>query len=128
MGVLLSLSATAVFSSAPLDQRTFLFISEPNAKAWKFLVENPQDRQQVMSQAIAKLGGEIVSYYFGLGDGRNYIIVSLPDDKELLQAIYLTRLADDMLKSYQMIELLSSAEMLNALKRVSQVKAVDNIK
>ncbi|MDG1231172.1 MAG: hypothetical protein P8P91_02820 [Pseudomonadales bacterium] len=109
-------------------QRLFMFVSEPNAKAWRFLIDNPQDRQANASAAIAKLGGKILSYYFGLGNGRNYIIVSLPDDKTLIQAVYVTRLGDDFLNSYTVTELLTSSEMAEALSRVAEVKKVDDIK
>ncbi|GAG34050.1 unnamed protein product [marine sediment metagenome] len=108
--------------------RTFLFIGEPNAAAWKFMIENPVDRQKAAGQAIEKLGGKMLSYYWGVGDGRNYITVAMPDDIELIQANYLTRLGDGLLISYKMIELMSSEAMTGALKRVRDVKAVDDIK
>lgn len=108
--------------------RTFLFIGEPNAGAWKFMIENPADRQKAAGEAIKKLGGEMLSYYWGVGTGRNYIIIAMPDDIELIQANYITRLGDGLLISYRMIELMDSASMTGALKRVKDVKAVDDIK
>jgi uncharacterized protein with GYD domain len=108
--------------------RTFLFIGEPNAGAWKFMIDNPADRQKAAGEAIAKLGGKMLSYYWGVGTGRNYIIIAMPDDIELIQANYITRLGDGLLISYQMIELMDSAAMTGALKRVKDVKAVDDIK
>jgi len=108
--------------------RTFLFIGEPNAGAWKFMIENPVDRKKAAGDALAKLGGKMLSYHWGVGTGRNYIIVAMPDDLELIQANYVTRLGDGLLVSYQMIELMSSEAMTGALKRVRDVKAVDDIK
>ena len=110
------------------NMRTFLFIGEPNAGAWKFMIKNPADRQKAAAKAIEKLGGKMLSYYWGVGDGRNYIIIAMPDDLELIQANYITRLGDGLLVSYKMIELMSSAAMTGALKRVRDVKAVDDIK
>jgi len=107
--------------------RTFLFIGEPNSAAWKIMIENPADRQKAAGAAIEKLGGKMLSYYWGVGDGRNYIIIAMPDDIELIQANYLTRLGDGLLISYRMIELMSSEAMTGALKRVHDVKAVDDI-
>lgn len=109
------------------EMRTFLFIGEPNAGAWKFMIENPADRQMAAGEAIGKLGGKMLSYYWGVGDGRNYITIAMPDDIELIQANYITRLGDGLLISYRMIELMSSEAMTGALKRVSDVKAVDDI-
>ena len=124
LGTLLCCLVTSVQANE-VEPRTFLFVSEPNDNAWRFLIENPHDRQALMQGAIAKLGGKMLSYYFGLGDGKNYIIVELPDDKELIQAVYVNRLGDDLLKSYSMVELLTSAEMAGALKRIQEVRAVD---
>ena len=45
-----------------------------------------------------------------------------------IQAFYLTRLGDGLLNDYRMIELMTSADMAIALERVSEVKAVDDIK
>ena len=110
------------------EMRTFLFIGEPNAAAWKFMIENPADRQKAAGEAIEKLGGKMLSYYWGVGDGRNYITIAMPDDIELIQANYITRLGDGLLISYKMIELMNSEAMTGALKRVRDVKAVDDIK
>ena len=45
----------------------------------------------------------------------------------LYQAFYITRLCDGLLDDYQMIELMSSAEMAEALARVPGVKAQDSL-
>jgi len=107
--------------------RHFMFIGEPNAAAWQYLIDNPEDREAVMGKALKKLGGEILSYHWGLGNGKNYITMSLPDDKALIQATYVTRLGDGLLISYECIELLTSKEMVEALGRVKEVKAADDL-
>ncbi len=121
-------TSAVVASTGNSKMRTFLFIGEPNAAAWKFMIENPADRQKAAEEGIKKLGGKILSYHWGLGTGRNYIIIQMPDDIELIQANYLTRLGDGLLTSYKMIELMSSEAMVAALKRVPEVKAVDDLK
>ena len=102
-------------------QRHFLFIGEPNATAWKYLMDNPADRKAEVEGAFRALGGEVLSYYFGLGDGKNYITVTIPDDNELIQAIYLMRLPSGLLKSYEVIELMPSEQMSEALKKSKQL-------
>ena len=114
------------FAEDKAKLRYFLFIGQPNAAAWKMMIENPQDRQAAVAKSIEKLGGQMLSYYWGLGDGRNYITIAMPDDTELIQATYVTRLGDDLLVNYEAIELMTSADMANALKRVSEIKAVDD--
>ena len=101
--------------------RHFMFIGEPNAAAWQYLIDNPGDRKAAVSKAFRGLGGEVVSYYFGLGDGKNYITVTLPNDNELIQAVYLMRLPSGMLASYQVIEFMPSEQMTEALKRSKEL-------
>lgn len=110
------------------EMRTFLFVGTPNSAAWEMQIAAPGDREAMMRGGIEKLGGELLSYYWGLGTGKNYIIVNLPDDPTFIQAFYLTRLGDDVLEDYQMIELMSSPDMAEALARVPEIKAADNLK
>jgi len=133
----LALAATSVLSAgiSPRQDtasepqlRHFLFVGEPNAAAWKWMIENPQDREAAMAKPIEKLGGRILSYYWGVGNGRNYITIALPDDPELIQATYIARLGDGLLVSYEMIELMTSADMAGALKRVAEVKRAEGSK
>ena len=101
--------------------RYFMFVGEPNAAAWKYLMENPQDRKAEVASAFKALGDEVLNYYFGLGNGKNYITVTIPNDNELIQAIYLMRLPSGLLNSYQVIELMPSEQMSKALKPSKQL-------
>lgn len=122
----LTLSFFTSFTNADdKDLRTFMFIGEPNAKAWQYMMDNPEDRKSAVAAAFKKLGGDVLSYYFGLGDGKNYITVTIPNDNELIQAIYLMRLPSGLLKSYQVVELMPSDEMSAALKRSKQLISSD---
>ncbi len=132
--IIITLAVAVVICFATLthaeekNQRYFLFIGQPDAAAWKTLIGNPTDREAVMSKAIEKLGGKMIGYYWGLGDGKNYITIAMPDDNELIQATYVARLGDGLLVSYEAIELMTSKDMAAALKRIGDVKAVDDIK
>jgi len=123
--LLISLSVFAQERSEKESQRTFMFIGEPNAQAWKYLMDNPQDRKEEVSAAMEKIGGKIIKYYFGLGDGKNYIIAKLPNDNELIQAVYLMRLQSGLLASYKIIELMPSNQMSNALKKSKELIEVE---
>ena len=116
----LPVTATPNAGATEKDLRTFMFIGEPSAAAWKYLMENPADRRKEVEEVMAAIGGKILSYYFGLGDGKNYITVELPDDNEAIQAVYLMRLPTGLLKSYQVIELMPSAQMAQALRRSAE--------
>lgn len=69
---------------------------------------------------MAAIGGKVLSYYFGLGDGKNYITVQLPDDNEVIQAVYVMRLPSGLLNSYQIIELMPSDQMSAALRKSAE--------
>ena len=115
--ILICLVYTAPLLSAEKDIRTFMFIGEPNAKGWQYAIDNPADREVAVASAFKAIGGEVLSYYFGLGNGKNYITVTIPNDNELIQAIYLMRLPSGILTSYKVIELMPSEQMSRALKR-----------
>jgi uncharacterized protein with GYD domain len=119
--MILCIGPTSIALAAENDTRTFIFIGEPNAKAWQYLIDNPEDRKKEVTSGMAAIGGEVVGYYFGLGDGKNYIIVELPNDNELIQAVYLMRLPAGLLNSYQIIELMPSDQMSLALKKAQQL-------
>ena len=124
--ILASCAALATAEDAP-DMRTFLFIGTSNSAAWEMQITNPGDRAASVKGGIEALGGELLSYYWGLGNGKNYITVSLPDDPTFIQAFYVSRLGDGLLDDYQMIELMSSADMAEALARVPEIKAQDDL-
>ena len=118
----------ATLAHADDKMRTFLFVGTPNDAAWKMQIEAPGDREASVRGGIQKLGGKLLSYYWGLGNGKSYITVALPDDPTFIQAFYVTRLGDGVLEEYQMIELMSSSDMAKALARVPEIKAHDNLK
>ena len=124
------LAAAASIASAQDNSaaRTFLFVGTPNGAAWEMLIASPADREASVRGGIEKLGGELLSYHWGLGDGKNYITVSLPDDPTFIQAFYLSRMGDELLNDYNMIETMSSSDMALALERVEEVKAADDLK
>ena len=105
--------------------RHFLFIGEPSADGWAYAMKNPEDRKAVVQKGFQAIGGDIVSYYWGLGDGKNYITVTIPNNNELIQAIYLMRMPTGILDSYQMIELMPSDQMAKALKLSSEMMSDD---
>ncbi len=110
--------ATGVAEAEEVDSRYYLGIGQPSPEAWQMMIENPTDREATMGAALEAMGGEMISYFWGLADGKNYITVRLPDDPGMVQAMYLSRLSQGVLKDYTFIELMTSADMVEALKRV----------
>jgi uncharacterized protein with GYD domain len=112
--------SVSVLAKPEESVRHFMFVGEPSTEAWEMLARNPVDRRKAVETAFSKLGGEILGYYFGLGDGKNYITVTLPDDNEVIQAVYLMRMSTGLLKSYQVIELMRSDQMADALRKSNE--------
>ncbi|WP_282121511.1 GYD domain-containing protein [Ruegeria atlantica] len=111
--------ATAV-SAEETRSRYYLGIGEPSPEAWQIMIENPTDRGEGMGAALEAMGGEMISYFWGMADGRNYVTVRVPDDPSMVQAMYAARLSQGVLKNYTFIELMTSADMVEALKRVPE--------
>ncbi|WP_171133114.1 MULTISPECIES: hypothetical protein [unclassified Ruegeria] len=98
--------------------RYYLGIGETTPDVWQDLIDNPTDQEETMGAAPSAMGGEIISYFWVLADGKNYITIRLPDDPEIVQTRYLSRLSQGVLKSYTFTELMTSADMVDALKRI----------
>ena len=120
---ILTISALMMTGGVSADEersRYYLGIGEPSPEAWTIMIKNPTDREASMGTALEAIGGEMISYYWGLADGKNYITVRLPDDPNMVQAMYVSRLSQGVLKDYTFIELMTSADMVKALKRVPE--------
>ncbi len=102
------------------QSRYYLGIGEPNPDAWQIMIDNPTDREKDMGAALAAMGDEMISYFWGLADGKNYITVRFPDDPGMVQAMYVSRLSQGVLKDYRFIELMTNADKVEALKRVPE--------
>ena len=115
---ILTISALMMTGGVSADEersRYYLGIGEPSPEAWTIMIKNPTDREASMGAALEAIGGEMISYYWGLADGKNYITLRLPDDPSMVQAI-----SQGVLKDYTFIELMTSADMVKALKRVPE--------
>lgn len=108
------------------ELRHFLFVGHIGPKGWQNMLENPSDREAAGRDAIEKLGGKLIAYYFGLGENKNYIIVALPDAKTA-KAIQVLRMSSGMLIDYTFIELMSSKDMLGVLHSMKSIRAVDDL-
>jgi hypothetical protein len=112
-------------AKAEKEMRIFMFSAKPSAKGWQFMKENPGDRKAATAGAMEKIGGKMLAYYFGLTDGKNYIIAALPDGKTA-QALLVQRLATDMVLEYDAIELVESSSMPAMFERLKEIEAADD--
>ena len=105
-------------------KRIFMYIAQPSSEAWQFLLNNPQDRRKVTAAALEKIDVELLSYYFGLGNGRLYITVAVPDGVTA-QAMVIIKLATPQLDEYEAIELVASEDMSAVLAKARELIKVE---
>ena len=87
--------------------------------------DNPGDRKAATEEAMEKIGCKMISYYWGLTTGKNYIIAEVPDG-QTVQALLVQRLATDLVLEYDAIELVESAAMPAMFERLKAIESVDN--
>jgi hypothetical protein len=112
-------------AKAEKEMRIFMFSAKPSAKGWQFMKANPGDRKAATAGAMEAIGGKMLAYYFGLTDGKNYIIAALPDGKTA-QAMLVQRLATDLVTEYDAIELVESSAMPAMFERLKEIEAADD--
>ena len=112
-------------SSDSPQMRYFLFSAKPSAEAWRFMKDNPGDRRAATEGAMRKVGCKMIGYYWGLTNGRNYIIAAVPDGKTV-QAMLVQRLSTDLVDQYEAIELVPSSEMPAMFARLKELEAADD--
>jgi hypothetical protein len=112
-------------AKAEKEMRIFMFSAKPSAKGWQFMKANPGDRKAATAGAMEEIGGKMLAYYFGLTDGKNYIIAALPDGKTA-QAMLVQRLATDLVTEYDAIELVESSAMPAMFERLKEIEAADD--
>ena len=103
-----------------------MFIADVGPTGWQQLIDDPSDREAAVRESISKLGGELVGYYFGFGNSKNYVIVNLPN-KETAKVIQILRLSSGMLNDYEIVELMSPADIEVITKSMGDLRAVDDI-
>ena len=123
--VFLSTYTAAAFADE--NDRFYLFIGEPSPQAWQFMINNPGDREAAVKDAIANLGGELLSYYWGVNTAKNYITVRLPADGETVPAMLIARLSTGLLVSYEAVELMPSSRMPDVVRRIEEISEVDDV-
>ena len=64
--ILICLVYTTPLLSAEKNNRTFMFIGEPNAAAWQYLMDNPEDRKaEVDIPVISRFNPRATEYVYG---------------------------------------------------------------
>jgi hypothetical protein len=123
--LLLAGATSALAEQTKAEKRIFMFVGTPSAEGWQVVLNGAADRKKATAAALKELDVDVLSYYFGLSDGKNYITVAVPDG-ETTQALLLMRLATPLMKDYYAIELVPSEAMPKIVDKVKSFNRVES--
>jgi uncharacterized protein with GYD domain len=84
--------------------------------AWQALIRNPEDRQAVVGTLVKRLGGNLLSMYYTMGDYDGFIITEAPDD-ETAGAAVLTAIGTGHVSNIKTTKLFDMGEMIAMLQK-----------
>jgi uncharacterized protein with GYD domain len=88
-------------------------------EGWQSLIAQPQNRVEIVRQAIEKLGGKIVSAWFAFGDWDVFLITEMPDNASAA-GLAIAFAGGGACKSVHTTPLLSAEEALQAMKKAGE--------
>ncbi len=88
-------------------------------EGWQTLISQPQNRVEIVRQAIEKLGGKIVSAWFAFGDCDVVLITEMPDNATAA-GLAIAFAGGGACKSVHTTPLLSAEEALQAMKKAGE--------
>ena len=89
-------------------------------EAWATLVKNPQDRSVAGREAVQKLGGRLVGFYYCFGEYDGVVITEAPDDSAALAGA-IGLVAPGHLKAIKTTRLFTVEETMEAMGKAGSV-------
>lgn len=86
---------------------------------WQTLIAQPQNRIEIVRQAIEKLGGKILSAWFAFGDYDVVVITEMPDNVSAA-GLAIAFAGGGACKSVHTTPLLTAEEALQAMKKAGE--------
>jgi uncharacterized protein with GYD domain len=101
----------------------YLLEASGSAQMYATLVKNPHDRAEALRPLFEKLGCKLTDYYFAVNQAKHYVILesSEPLDPLIVEAMVISNIANGVANSISITQLLTSAEMVEALKKTSEL-------
>jgi uncharacterized protein with GYD domain len=97
----------------------YLFKFSYTAEAWAKLVEQPQDRRDMLASRIFAFGGHLQGFWYAFGAQDGFALVELPDSVSAAAASAAV-IATGSFRSLETTVLLTADEMVEALERAQQ--------
>ena len=95
--------------------RYYLYMSTPKEGVGEAAPADLQAAEDGLTSMVEGIGGKLHGFFWGLGNGRNYITISVPNDSKIVQSMYSLRKAGAPLAEYEEIELMTNADLIGAL-------------
>ena len=90
------------------------------AEAWAAMLQNPQDRREMLASRVFSVGGRLEGFWYSTGDVDGYALVEWPD--HVAEATVLVAIkASGSLRYLESTQLLSMEEMLEVLQAANNV-------
>ena len=89
-------------------------------KTWATLAKNPQDRSAYLRELLFKNGGQLIQFYYSLGDYDGLVIFEAPDETTAT-AIVIAANAADYLRSVKTTKLLTVDEAIEAMHKAGKI-------
>ncbi len=98
----------------PLYMTQFSYTKE----AWKALVKNPEDRGKVFGELVEKMGGQLISMYYCMGEYDGLVIYEAPDESTAAATI-LSAISPGHLKATKTTVLMSVEDTVKAMNKAN---------
>src|ERR1017187_8827514 len=100
------------------EMATYLFEVSYTPAALAALVKSPQDRGQIVSKAVKKLGGKVLGFWFAFGESDVIGVMEMPDNASMA-AFAMAVGAGGACSKVKTTALLSMSEAMAAMEKAS---------
>ena len=90
------------------------------AEAWKKLIENEEDRRGPVEALVESIGGKVHGFWYAFGEHDGIVLVEAPGNVDAA-AVAVTASASGGIRSTEMTVLLTVDELLESLRRASEL-------
>ncbi|MGL1886529.1 MAG: GYD domain-containing protein [Reichenbachiella sp.] len=120
--ILISFVAFAFGASAQAQEtnmKYYLMIGQPDDEAWKMVIEAGGDMAVPARKSIEAMGGELISYWVGVTEAKNYGIVAFPDSKSIAQIVYM-RTIQGVMKNIEFKEIMPTDQAAGFFQELNE--------
>ncbi|MAZ89588.1 MAG: hypothetical protein CL693_18295 [Cellvibrionaceae bacterium] len=107
------------------NMKLYLMIGQPNSETWAGIVKNETDMSIDGRKGIEAMGGEMLGFYIGVGEMKNYAIVAFPDSFDVSRIVF-TRAMQGVMDDIQFIEIMSTEKAQEVFKAINATQIGGN--